>query len=366
MPLFCYWCFGAVNLFAGYLVQRRERAYHQQHHQHLTTLMGQAATVGATSPTVTSSPPAPTTAIGGMGVFLFIYSAPSAALMIAVFYEFANRDIWLNEPPASASTAGVTAVKAAMWPFLLRAFMELLVGVLASGWVLAPRVSTLWRTLHARWLTVAAVRRGPPLQKLSAANGVVVAATAASIERSQAYRQPVHQQQQPVQQQRDHHLQYHPQQSHQQHHHGHPSSHLMQQQQQQHSSTAALHSSQYPHYPHQYPAPHHNPYAPSHSLYSTASYQSVLCPQNSMVSLNSAAAARSHTGSLAGAQQQQQQQQLAASSRGNNGYPAAVSRSKAGKKRTAGYRRSGSSTAATAAQSVGLMAAGYTGNESML
>lgn len=79
----------------------------------------------------------------GMGTFLFSYCVPSALLMISVFYEFANRDLWLNVPQPSSEP--VSAVKAPMWPFMTRFFMELLLGVIASAWALGPRAINFWK-----------------------------------------------------------------------------------------------------------------------------------------------------------------------------------------------------------------------------
>lgn len=120
MPLFCYWIFGSVNLFAGYLVQRRKIL----------------SPTSSLSTSILSN-------LHGMGPFLFIYCIVVALLMISVFYEFANRDVWLSVPQPSMEP--VSAVKAPIWPFMLRTFMELLVGILASGWTLGPRFVTIWK-----------------------------------------------------------------------------------------------------------------------------------------------------------------------------------------------------------------------------
>lgn len=162
MPLFCYWIFGSVNLFAGYLVQRRKfgmptpapiqshtntspQSLNNIHHHHnnnnnnITNKLNNQNNVN------------------GMGAFLFIYCIPSGLLIIAVFYEFANRDIWLNDPQPSYEP--MSGTKAPMWPFILRAFMEILVGVLASGWTLAPRFSTIWKSKFGVNITTAAATK---------------------------------------------------------------------------------------------------------------------------------------------------------------------------------------------------------------
>lgn len=166
MPLFTYWIFGSVNLFAGYLVQRSrypsQTTTSGQHHIGPSgghTPNGGVGLISKNNVPTTNGGQSPSPDIvNGMGAFLFIYCVPSALMMIAVFYEFANRDIWLNDPQPSREPT--SAIKAPMWPFMLRAFMELLVGVLASGWTVGPRMSTIWKSRFG-----APARRGPPLAK---------------------------------------------------------------------------------------------------------------------------------------------------------------------------------------------------------
>lgn len=83
------------------------------------------------------------TTVNGLGTFLFIYCIPSGLLLLSVFYEFGNRDIWLSMPQPSPQP--MSAIKAPMWPFMTKAFMELLIGVIASSWALGPRISTFWK-----------------------------------------------------------------------------------------------------------------------------------------------------------------------------------------------------------------------------
>uniref|UniRef100_A0A182F5Q8 Frizzled/Smoothened 7TM domain-containing protein n=1 Tax=Anopheles albimanus TaxID=7167 RepID=A0A182F5Q8_ANOAL len=81
--------------------------------------------------------------IHGMGKFLFIYTVPTAALLMLMFYEYACRENWLQLPHPSLEPA--LPARAPLWPFLLRAFIELLVGVLASAWAVGPRIVGLCR-----------------------------------------------------------------------------------------------------------------------------------------------------------------------------------------------------------------------------
>ncbi|XP_055921865.1 frizzled-4 [Eupeodes corollae] len=127
-PLFCYWIFGSVNLFAGYLVHRRN---------------GPLATVYGQPPPPINTKYQKAVHMKGVGTFLFIYCIPCALLLIAVFYEFANSDVWLNLP--APTYVPVAAVKAPMWPFMTRAFMELMIGVVSSAWVLGPRIANMYK-----------------------------------------------------------------------------------------------------------------------------------------------------------------------------------------------------------------------------
>ncbi|XP_068158435.1 LOW QUALITY PROTEIN: frizzled-4 [Drosophila tropicalis] len=119
-PVFCYWIFGSMNLISGYLVHCRNKeilrnsntlSLHQQRNGN-----GSAST-------------------SGMGIFLFIYGLASALFLLAVIYEFANIDIWLS--------AGATSTP--LWPYLLRAFMELMLGICCFAWVLGPTISTMYK-----------------------------------------------------------------------------------------------------------------------------------------------------------------------------------------------------------------------------
>lgn len=128
MPLFCFWIFGSVNLFVGYLLRPQQCGSQQ---------VVAAIKKGQRTSYLPDS-------MDGMGTFLFSYCIPSALLMISVFYEFANRDLWLNVPQPSSEP--VSAVKAPMSPFMTRAFMELLLGVIASAWALGPRAINFWKS----------------------------------------------------------------------------------------------------------------------------------------------------------------------------------------------------------------------------
>ncbi|XP_055376662.1 frizzled-4 [Condylostylus longicornis] len=149
-PLFCYWIFGSVNLFAGYLVYRRNKTLTgpitsstNTNHSNILPLSS-SSVPSSSSPSSLSSSSCMAIDMNGVGQFLFIYCIPSALLLISVIYEFANSDIWLNLP--EPSNEPTLPIKASMWSFMTRAFMELLLGVISSAWVLGPRISTLYKT----------------------------------------------------------------------------------------------------------------------------------------------------------------------------------------------------------------------------
>uniref|UniRef100_A0A182ML64 G-protein coupled receptors family 2 profile 2 domain-containing protein n=1 Tax=Anopheles culicifacies TaxID=139723 RepID=A0A182ML64_9DIPT len=116
VPLLTSWVIGSGYLFTAYLRKR-----------------------SAAPPLVHNLP----VHIHGMGKFLFIYTVPSAALLMLMFYEYACRENWLHLPHPSLDSS--LPARAPLWPFLLRAFIELLVGVLASAWAIGPRIVGLCR-----------------------------------------------------------------------------------------------------------------------------------------------------------------------------------------------------------------------------
>ncbi|KAL9692448.1 hypothetical protein quinque_016414 [Culex quinquefasciatus] len=141
VPLLTYWVIGSGYLFTAYLRKRSSSAL-----------------------LVNNLP----VHINGMGKFLFIYSVPSFLLLVIMFYEFAYRENWLNVPHPSLEPA--SSGKAPIWPFILRAVIELLVGVLASAWAVGPRIAGLCRNkinnqsvqgAERRQLRSSAARRTP-------------------------------------------------------------------------------------------------------------------------------------------------------------------------------------------------------------
>ncbi|XP_012162964.1 frizzled-4 [Ceratitis capitata] len=124
-PLFCYWIFGSMNLGSGYLVYRRYKAILKSTS---SPMMKQHFRTKCPS--------------YDFGTFLFIYCVPCALLLISVIYEFANIDIWLNIPPYLVATEGFTTP---MWPFLTRAFMEILLGIICFAWLLGPKISMMYK-----------------------------------------------------------------------------------------------------------------------------------------------------------------------------------------------------------------------------
>lgn len=119
-----------MNLSSGFLVHRRNKDVLQNINcPSYQTVLQKKATVP--------------------GVFLFIYCIPCALLLLAVIYEFANTDVWLNLSPyvTSSSSTKLISVQTGtpIWPFLMKTFMELMLGITCSAWILGPKISTLYK-----------------------------------------------------------------------------------------------------------------------------------------------------------------------------------------------------------------------------
>ncbi|KAH8421423.1 hypothetical protein KR009_006359, partial [Drosophila setifemur] len=119
-PVFCYWIFGSMNLISGYLVHCRTKEILRN--SNALSLQQQLQQLSAHSSS-------------GIGIFLFIYGLACGLLLLAVIYEFANIDVWLGSGDTSTP----------LWPFLVRAFMELMLGICCFAWVLGPSISTLYK-----------------------------------------------------------------------------------------------------------------------------------------------------------------------------------------------------------------------------
>lgn len=156
-PLFCYWIFGTMNLSSGFLVYRQNNAHlsrttkaiansyfsqnHNQHHKQSLYYQQQQHNLSSIS-----------------GIFLFVYCLPYTILLLAVIYEFANIDVWLNASPfLNRNTIKTTSTESTtpMWPFLTRIFMELILGVICSVWILGPRISSICRKNQEKVKTTA-------------------------------------------------------------------------------------------------------------------------------------------------------------------------------------------------------------------
>lgn len=118
-PVFCYWIFGSMNLISGYLVHCRNKEILRNSN---ALSLQQQLQLGAHSGS-------------GIGVFLFIYGAACALLLLAVIYEFANIDVWLSARETNTP----------LWPYLTRAFMELMLGICCFAWVLGPSISSMYK-----------------------------------------------------------------------------------------------------------------------------------------------------------------------------------------------------------------------------
>lgn len=156
-PLFCYWIFGTMNLSSGYLVYRQNNAHlnrtskaitnsylfqnhNQQQKQHFYYQQQQHNLTSIS------------------GIFLFVYCLPYTILLLAVIYEFANIDVWLNASPfLNRNTLKNSIIESTtpMWPFLTRIFMELILGVICSIWILGPRISSICYKNQRKGKTIA-------------------------------------------------------------------------------------------------------------------------------------------------------------------------------------------------------------------
>lgn len=123
-PLFCYWIFGSMNLASGFLVHRRNREILRSSNLPAMRMMLQ------TSRSIS-------------GTFLIIYCIPCAVLLMAIIYEFANIDVWLNI--ASIKSSSMLSSETPMWPFLTRAFMEFMLAIICSAWVLGPKITSMFK-----------------------------------------------------------------------------------------------------------------------------------------------------------------------------------------------------------------------------
>ncbi|XP_017870326.1 PREDICTED: frizzled-4 [Drosophila arizonae] len=138
-PVFCYWIFGSMNLISGYLVHCRNKEILRNSN---ALSLQQQLQLGVHNSS-------------GIGIFLFIYGTACALLLLAVIYEFANIDVWLSQRETSTP----------LWPYLTRAFMELMLGICCFAWVLGPSISSLYkRQLSMRPLKQSADRH--PQQQL--------------------------------------------------------------------------------------------------------------------------------------------------------------------------------------------------------
>lgn len=132
IPMLTYWMIGSGYLLTGYLRKK-------------------------SLPNLSHTLPAH---INGMGTFLVIYCVPSGLLLVSMFYQFGNRESWLNLPDPSPEP--VSATKAPLWLFITHSFLELLIGVLASAWAIGPRIAGLCKGNNVKQPVV---YKAPPTTK---------------------------------------------------------------------------------------------------------------------------------------------------------------------------------------------------------
>ncbi|XP_013106502.1 frizzled-4 [Stomoxys calcitrans] len=144
-PLFCYWIFGAMNLASGYLVHRRNKEIvRSTNSTTLQIIMQNKCSIS--------------------GSFLFIYCVPFAVLLLAVIYEFANIDVWINLSPYIMPNRSNVALngETPMWPFMTKTFMELSLPIICSAWILVPKVSSMYKSHVAKTAPKTSAISSPP------------------------------------------------------------------------------------------------------------------------------------------------------------------------------------------------------------
>lgn len=74
-----------------------------------------------------------------LGAVCTLYSIPTFCVMASIYYEYNNREDWLD---------GMK--KPALWAFLLRHLMSLFIGVSTVFWIWSMRTITAWRAVLRR------------------------------------------------------------------------------------------------------------------------------------------------------------------------------------------------------------------------
>lgn len=74
-----------------------------------------------------------------LGAVCTLYAIPTFCVMASIYYEYTNRDQWLNRES-----------KPALWAFLLRHLMSLFIGVSTIFWIWSMKTITAWRAVLRR------------------------------------------------------------------------------------------------------------------------------------------------------------------------------------------------------------------------
>lgn len=73
--------------------------------------------------------------VKGMGAFLCIYNILTALILVSLFYEYGNRETWINIADDVQQQS-----KAPLWLYISHPFLELFTGVLTSAWAIGPKL----------------------------------------------------------------------------------------------------------------------------------------------------------------------------------------------------------------------------------
>lgn len=118
IPNFIYFLLGVILIIFGYVcVIRRPRP-------------SAAAPLTAATPRKESD---------FLGAVCSLYTIPTLCVLASIYYEYNNRDQWLNH-----------SSKPALWAFLVRHLMSLFIGVSTIFWIWSMKTVTAWRSVLRR------------------------------------------------------------------------------------------------------------------------------------------------------------------------------------------------------------------------
>lgn len=124
-----------------------------------------------------------------LGAICTLYLLPTACVFASVCYEYNNREKWLSGED-----------KPALWVFLLRHVMELLVGVSTIFWIWSSKTITAWKSiikrlgprkqLPVKCQTLPVIRYGPNLPTFGAPTSTLSTGSSRHSSRAHSHRKP--------------------------------------------------------------------------------------------------------------------------------------------------------------------------------